>query len=135
MGWKSNYFTRASKQQKFTIDGAAEYFRAEDLQPLRVGETCPHCHNGELILNPVDVDERIKLRIGTYRIAICGTCNAYCIVFPLKAVSQHEQTEAKSKTTDAEYNALMARWWEQNKGGPEAAMEALRLKWSAEVYT
>lgn len=125
-------YERATNQQKFTIDGAVEYFRSEELKPLRVGDVCPHCHNGQLKINPVEVDERIQLHIGAYRIAICGEgCFAYSVVYPLRR-PKHEDVKVQSKTTLVEYNALMVAWHEANKVGPDTSMGLLRRKWAEE---
>ena len=125
-------YERATHSQRFTIDGAVEYFRLEELKPLRVGDVCPHCHNGQLKINPIEVDERIQLRIGAYRIAICGEgCFAYSVVYPLRK-PKHEDVTVQSKTSQAEYNALMATWQEANKVGPDATMGLLRRKWANE---
>jgi len=83
------------------------------------------------MINPVDVEERIKLQIGAYRIAMCDGCLAYCVVYPLRKPKHEEVEPVQSKTSWAEYSAVLWEWQEANKD-PNAQMVVLRAKWAAE---
>jgi hypothetical protein len=130
-----------------TIEEAAEHFRADALRNTPEGKAfsldygvrlkqppgpCIFCKEGRTKCVPVDVDTRIELRIGRFRICQCEMCGEFSVCEPAHKQPQAEE-EVKSQTTKAEYDALMLKWQKENEGGPDAAMQKLHRKWAKEA--
>lgn len=96
MSWDNPNRRRAVAHDKVTIEGAVDYFREEGLEPVHVDGPCPYCGERSLHFQQVDVDDRIVMRIGAFRIALCLTCAAFCVVYPGRRTKQRKQQDAEA---------------------------------------
>lgn len=71
----------ARQYERTTVAGAVEYFREMELDPGFINQPCRYCKAARLTFCRLDVDERIELRIGSYRIAQCDECYAFQVVY------------------------------------------------------
>jgi hypothetical protein len=123
MSWKDPYRRRATAHDKFNLKDAVAYFRAEELEAVHVTGPCPHCHTPSLEFYSVDVDNRIELRIGAYRMALCMNCSAYCVIFAPVAADKnilkaglltHKKPTPAEVESDKKYHETIAAWYKQN---------------------
>ena len=119
MSWTSEERRSAMPNEKYTPEGAADYFRSQDLEPMRVGGPCPYCKASVpgLEFLRVDVDERMDKRIGGYRFGRCDGCNALCVVITgvaMRKVKEAGWAAQKYITTDEQYRELMDGWCTKN---------------------
>ena len=64
---------------------------------------CPHCHAGQIEPWQVEVDDRIRFRLGQYRLGYCDNCGAFRICYTKK---QGEDMQEKRRLL---YNETMRR--------------------------
>jgi hypothetical protein len=120
MSWDNPQRRRAVAHDKVTIEGAVAYFRDEQLQPVHADGPCPYCGERALHFQQVDVDDRIVMRIGAFRIALCLTCAAFCVVYPGRRTKQKKQQDAekiqasRSTISDEGYQTLIRDWYRKN---------------------
>lgn len=118
MSWSNR--RRVVAHDKFTIEGAVDYFREEGLEPIHADGPCPHCGEQALHFQQVTVDDRILMRIGAFRIAVCLTCAAFCVVYPGRRSKKKRQQDAQasqasnSTITNKEYAEMIRNWYQKN---------------------
>jgi hypothetical protein len=99
-------YRKALDHEKYNIDGAVDYFRGQGLQPGFINGPCRYCKERCLKFQQVDVEERIELRIGAYRIALCDNCAAFQVVYARRSA----QKKNKGLFTDGEFR----QWSKEN---------------------
>jgi hypothetical protein len=123
VSWKNPYRNKARAHHRYNIKDAVDYFRDEELEPVHVTDPCPHCHKEGLEFEGVEVDERIELRIGGYRMALYANCYSYCVIFaPVAAKNNRSKMGllARRKRTPEEieenkkYLEMLRAWYEKN---------------------
>jgi hypothetical protein len=118
MSWSNPERRKALAHHKYNIADAVDYFREEHLEAVHVDGPCPHCHKESLEFRSVDVDERIALRIGGYRMALCVNteCCSFCVIFaPVAAKNNMERLTRRKRTPeeiedDKKYFEMLRSW-------------------------
>jgi hypothetical protein len=77
MNWIGN--KRVRKHAVYTMEDAAEQVREGWAEAISTPCPCPYCGVEDMNVWSVSVEDRIKLRIGQYRMAQCSDCGAYCV--------------------------------------------------------
>jgi hypothetical protein len=123
MSWSNLNRRKAVAHDKFSVEGAVDYFRECQLEAVHVRGPCPHCHAESLEFHSVDVDDRIELRIGGYRMALCVECASFCVIFaPVAAeksilktglLTRRKRTPEEIKN-DKQYFEMLKKWYTTN---------------------
>lgn len=127
MSWSNPERNKARAHHKYTIEGAVEYFRDEQLEPVHADGPCPQCHTVCLHFKQVDKDDRIAMGIGGHRIALCLNCSTFVVVFARCASRKRKEsdktqrlkrlgllTKKKDTMSDKEYGTLLQGWYKSN---------------------
>lgn len=104
-----NTYHDIKSKPRYGIEDAVDFFRERELKPLMLPSSCPWCgkEEGAMEIIQFDVEERIELRIGAYRIARCKHCGATAVAFAKMA------RRKEIARPDEEYK----KWVQENFGG------------------
>jgi hypothetical protein len=82
-------FRHPRAHEKYNIVDAVAYFREQGLQPGFINRPCRYCKKPDsLRFQRIDVDDRIELKIGAFRIALCIECAAFQVVYARRAAQK-----------------------------------------------